>query len=110
MTEDGKLYVGMNQTIEYYAIKDAIEQHKKIIVEVNPNLTYMNGSAYIPVEAVTLLYEVNTPEYCIGPVTTTPEEDKIGEMVASLIDDGDTIQMGIGGIPRYRRQAPDGQA
>lgn len=59
----------------------------------------MNGSAYIPVEAVTLLYEVNTPEYCIGPVTTTPEEDKIGEMVASLIEDGDTIQMGIGGIP-----------
>lgn len=53
MTEDGKLYVGMNQTIEYYAIKDAIEQHKKIIVEVNPNLTYMNGSAYIPVDAVT---------------------------------------------------------
>ena len=99
MTEDGKLYVGMNQTIEYYAIKDAVEQHKKIIVEVNPNLTYMNGSAYIPVEAVTLLYEVNTPEYCIGPVTTTPEEDKIGEMVASLIEDGDTIQMGIGGIP-----------
>ena len=85
MTEDGKLYVGMNQTIEYYAIKDAVEQHKKIIVEVNPNLTYMNGSAYIPVEAVTLLYEVNTPEYCIGPVTTTPEEDKIGEMAKDVV-------------------------
>ncbi len=99
MDENGNMYVGMNQTIEYYAIKDAIEQKKTIIVEVNPNLTYMNGSAAIPVEAVTMLYEVNTPEYCIGPVTTTPEEDKIGQMVASLIEDGDTIQMGIGGIP-----------
>jgi len=99
MDENGNMYIGMNQTIEYYAVKDAIEQHKTIIVEVNPNLTYMNGSAAIPVEAVTLLYEVNTPEYCIGTPTTTPEEDKIGEMVASLIEDGDSIQMGIGGIP-----------
>jgi acyl-CoA hydrolase len=99
MDENGNMYIGMNQTIEYYAVKDAIEQKKTIICEVNPNLTYMNGSAAIPVEAVTLLYEVDTPEYCIGPVTTTPEEDKIGEMVASLIEDGDTIQMGIGGIP-----------
>lgn len=99
MDEQGRLYVGMNQTIEYYAIKDAVEQHKRIICEVNPNLTYMNGSAYIPVDAVTVLYEVDTPEYTIKPVQTTPQEDKIGEMVASLIDDGDTIQMGIGGIP-----------
>ena len=99
MTEDGRLYIGMNQTIEFYAVKDAIEQHKKIIVEVNPNLTYMNGSAYIPVEAVTMLYEVNTPEYCIGGIQTTELEDQIGKTVAGLIDDGDTIQMGIGGIP-----------
>ena len=99
MDEQGRLYIGMNQTIEYYAVKDAIEQHKKIICEVNPNLTYMNGSVYIPVDAVTVLYEVDTPEYTIKPVKTTPEEDQIGEMVAGLIEDGDTIQMGIGGIP-----------
>ena len=99
MTEDGKLYIGMNQTIEYYAVKDAIEQKKTIILEVNPNLTYMNGSAYIPVDAVTLLYEVDTPEYTIGGIKTTELEDQIGKTVADLIDDGDTIQMGIGGIP-----------
>ena len=99
MQEDGKLYIGMNQTIEYYAVKDAIEQGKKIICEVNPNLTFMNGSVGIPVEAVTLLYEVDTPEYCIGGIQTTELEDQIGQTVASLIEDGDTIQMGIGGIP-----------
>lgn len=99
MDENGNLHIGMNQTLEAQAVRDAVENHKKIILEVNPNLTYMNGSATVPIEAVTLLYEVNTPEYVIGPVETTPEEDTIGEMVASLIDDGDTIQMGIGGIP-----------
>ena len=99
LQEDGKLYIGMNQTIEYYAVKDAVEQHKTIICEVNPNLTFMNGSVGIPVEAVTLLYEVDTPEYCIGGIKTTELEDQIGQTVASLIEDGDTIQMGIGGIP-----------
>ncbi len=99
MTEDGKLYIGMNQTIEAYAVRDAVEQGKRIICEVNPNLTYMNGSNYIPVEAVTVLYEVNTPEYCIGGIETTEQEEQIGRNVAELVDDGDTIQMGIGGIP-----------
>lgn len=99
MDEHGNLYIGMNQTLEKQAVKDAVEQHKKIILEVNPNLTYMNGSTAVPIEAVTLLFEVDTPEYVIGGVETTPEEDAIGEMVASLIEDGDTIQMGIGGIP-----------
>ena len=99
MDEKGLFYIGMNQTLEQQAVKDALEQHKRIILEVNPNLTHMNGSTAIPVEAVSCLFEVDTPEYVIGPVETTPEEDRIGEIVAGLIEDGDTIQMGIGGIP-----------
>lgn len=99
MDERGRLYIGMNQTIEYYAVRDAIAQHKTIILEVNRNLTSMNGAAYIPIEAVTLLFEDDKPAYSIDPIVTTPEEDHIGEMVASLIEDGDTFQMGIGGIP-----------
>ncbi len=99
MDENGDMYIGMNQTVEYYAVKDAVEKHKKIILEVNPNLTYMNGSVKINIKDVTILTEVNTPEYTTKPIVTTDDEDKIGRMVADLIEDGDTIQMGIGGIP-----------
>lgn len=99
MDGQGRLYIGMNQTLERQAVADAIAQGQRIILEVNKNLTWMNGSTWVPIEAVTCLYEVDTPEYTIGPVETTPQEDRIGEMVASLIEDGDTIQMGIGGIP-----------
>ena len=99
MDEHGNFYIGMNQTLERQAVEDAVRERKRIILEVNPNLTFMNGSTAVPVEAVTCLYEVNTPEYTIGPAPTTPEENIIGELVASLIEDGDTIQMGIGGIP-----------
>ena len=99
MDENGDMYIGMNQTVEYYAVKDAVEKHKKIILEVNPNLTYMRGSVKINIKDVTILTEVNTPEYTTKPIVTTEDEDKIGRMVADLIEDGDTIQMGIGGIP-----------
>ena len=35
----------------------------------------------------------------LAPPTITEVEQKIGEYCASLVQDGDTIQLGIGGIP-----------
>lgn len=99
MTEDGKFYIGMNQTFEYELVRDAIERKKTIILEVNPNLTWMRGAIEIPVEAVTRLFEVNTPEDVTPPIVCTEDEISIGRTCADIIEDGDTIQMGIGGIP-----------
>ncbi len=99
MSDDGKFYIGMNQTFESDLVRDAIEGHKIIILEVNPNLTWMRGSVAIPVEAVTKLFEVNTPEDVTPPIVCTPDEIAIGQTCAEIIQNGDTIQMGIGGIP-----------
>ena len=99
MTDDGKFYIGMNQTFEYELVRDAIERRKTIILEVNPNLTWMRGAIEIPVEAVTRLFEVNTPEDVTPPIVCTEDEISIGRTCADIIENGDTIQMGIGGIP-----------
>ncbi len=99
MTEDGKFYIGMNQTFEAELVRDAVERRKTIILEVNPNLTWMRGSIAIPVEAVTKLFEVNTPEDVTPPIVCTEDEISIGRTCAEIIENGDTIQMGIGGIP-----------
>jgi len=99
MTDDGKFYIGMNQTFESDLVRDAIEGRKTIILEVNPNLTWMRGSVAIPVESVTKLFEVNTPEDVTPPIICTPDEIAIGQTCADIIENGDTIQMGIGGIP-----------
>ncbi len=99
MSEDGKFYIGMNQTFEYELVRDALEKKKTIILEVNPNLTWMRGCISIPVEAVTKLFEVNTPEDVTPPIICTEDEINIGRTCAEIIEDGDTIQMGIGGIP-----------
>lgn len=79
--------------------KAATEVAKKIIALVNPNMprSYGDGqlhcskfSAMVFDDSAILEQENHLP---------TESEIKIGNHVASLIEDGATLQMGIGGIP-----------
>ncbi len=99
MDENGDMFVGMNQTNESDAIADAVREKWKIILEVNPNLGAMNGAAKINIRDVTCLCEVDTPEMTTLPIVCTPTEEQVGRNVAALVEDGSTIQMGIGGLP-----------
>lgn len=100
MDENGNFHVPMNHAADGLGMLDAIENHKTIIVEVNPKLHHMHGSVEINIRDVAMLVEVDRPEYVVPNMASTPLEQKIGEAVASLVNDGDTIQLGIGGIPR----------
>ncbi len=71
----------------------------KIILEVNPNLPWIEGNSEIHISKVDRLVEVNTPIPTIGQATLTEEDISIGNYIGELINDGDTIQLGIGGIP-----------
>jgi len=70
-----------------------------IILEVNPNLPDVNGDTAIHITDVNYLMEVNTPIPVLPRSEISDEEKAIGMHVASLINDGDTIQLGIGSIP-----------
>lgn len=72
---------------------------EKIIVEVNPNLPVVNGDTEIHVTDVTRIVEVDTPIPVIPLSNVSEEDEAIGKYIASLVNDGDTIQLGIGGIP-----------
>lgn len=99
MDENGVFHLGLNFAGDGLGVQDAIDNHKTIILEVNPNLHTMRGAQEVRIEDVTMLVEVDTKEYIIPPIASTPIEDRIGAAVADLVDDGDTIQLGIGGIP-----------
>lgn len=96
MDEDGNFQVGMSLMCEkeFYDRRPA-----KVILEVNPNIPRTHGGFLININDVTALYENNQPLYEIKPIPFTDVEASIGEYVASLVKDGDTIQLGIGGIP-----------
>ena len=99
MDENGDFHVPMNHAADGLGMLAAVEQHQRIILEVNPNLKHMHGAAAINIRDVDMLVEVNRPQYVIPNMESTETEKKIGEAVATLVHDGDTIQLGIGGIP-----------
>lgn len=72
---------------------------KKIYCELNPNYPLTHGDVAIPVEDVTYFFEGPGSMVIYPEIELTEAEIQIGKNVASLIEDGSTIQLGIGGIP-----------
>lgn len=77
----------------------AILTAKIVIAQVNPQVPRTYGDGIIPISNIDYALEVNNPihESCKG--TTSEIENSIGKHVAELIEDGITLQMGIGNIP-----------
>lgn len=79
--------------------KAAVETAKKVIAMVNPMMPRTHGDAQVHVSKFDALYFHETPIYAHTPKEPTPIEMAIGKNVASLVEDGATLQVGIGGIP-----------
>lgn len=80
--------------------RSAVDCAKFIIAQVNPQMPRTHGDGLIHVKRITHLvfYEEQLPQVDYG-AKTGPAELTIGKHVAELIDDGSTLQMGIGTIP-----------
>ncbi len=78
----------------------AMKHAKKVIAQVNPNMPRVHGDAFVPASAFDFVVWVDEPlpEVSYADKSTEAHE-KIGKIVAELIDDGATLQLGIGSIP-----------
>lgn len=81
------------------AERELIENADLVIAEVNPNMPVVNGDTEVHIKDIDAIVEVNTPIPILPRGKITEKDKIIGEYVASLIHDGDTIQLGIGAIP-----------
>lgn len=77
----------------------AIDTAKYVIAQVNENMPFVHGNGIIHVSNIHCFTEVNAPLYELKQKPITDIEQQIGRNVAELVDDGATLQMGIGGIP-----------
>lgn len=77
----------------------AVENAKIVVAQVNPNMPRTFGDGILHESEIDYLVEINVPIFSHGIEAFTPEEEKIGEYIASLIEDKSTLQMGIGSIP-----------
>lgn len=96
MDENGNFQVNLSQMWERDI--DPLSC-KKIILEVNKNLKTVSGGVDINISSVTAFYEAEYPVYTIPDAPPSEIDNAIGGYVASLVNDGDCIQLGIGSLP-----------
>ncbi len=84
---------------EVLTSKCAIEAAPISIAQVNTRMPRTLGDAFIHVSRFAKVVECSEPLPELHRKPYTDVERRIGENIASLIDDGSTLQLGIGGIP-----------
>ncbi len=81
------------------AAKAAATTARLVIAEINPRMPRTHGNNVLPFARIDAFIATDRPlvEHATEP--ETPVEAHIGELVAALVEDGSTLQLGIGGIP-----------
>jgi len=79
--------------------KQMIQAADMVVLEINENLPWTLGDTQIHISDVDHVVENTCPLFELPIVPPTDWERAIGGHIAELIDDGSTIQLGIGGIP-----------
>jgi 4-hydroxybutyrate CoA-transferase len=81
------------------AMHAAIEAARTVIVQFNRSMPRTLGDSFVHVSQIDLAIECDVPpfEHSVGAIGDV--ERRIGEHVAALVQDGATIQLGIGAIP-----------
>ena len=104
---DAKGFVSLSLGITYE--KDLLEAAGTVILEVNRNLPRTFGDTHLHVGDVDWFVEHDQEL----PTLPSPDPDEtertIGNYIAELVDDGATIQLGIGGIPNAAALALTGK-
>lgn len=79
--------------------KPAAEKAAIVIAEVNDQMPYVEGDNKIHLSKLDYIIPCSNPLFEIPAPKITEVEREIGRYCASLIEDGSTLQLGIGAIP-----------
>jgi 4-hydroxybutyrate CoA-transferase len=90
-------FCSLGVSVDY--TKKAVETAKIVIAEVNKSMPRTHGDSFVHVSEIDYFVEVNQPIHELKSAELTDVEKNIGRHVAELIEDGCTLQLGIGGIP-----------
>jgi acyl-CoA hydrolase len=77
----------------------AVQMAKTVIAQVNPRMPRTHGDGLIHEESIDFAVEVDEPLPELADHAATEIEITIGEHCAELVEDGATLQIGIGAIP-----------
>ncbi len=96
-------YVTLGTSVD--ATLAAAKCAKRLIAEINPNMPRTTGDGTLHISEFDRVIAVNTPMPTVEMPALTDKERTIGRYIAELVEDGATLQMGIGAIPNAALEA-----
>lgn len=90
-------YCSLGISVDY--TKAAAEHAKIVIAQVNKHMPRTLGDCFIHVSKMHCIVEHDEPLFQLPAPKISDVEKAIGEHCASLVKDGDCLQLGIGSIP-----------
>ena len=96
-TPDEHGYCSYGLSCDY--TKSATESAKIVVAQINKFVPRTLGNCFIHIDDIDYIILEDTPIPEIPAPVVGELEEKIGANCASLINDGDTLQLGIGAIP-----------
>jgi acyl-CoA hydrolase/RimJ/RimL family protein N-acetyltransferase len=94
--EQGQCSFGVSVDI----VKSATENASLVIAQVNPNMPRTLGDSFIHVYDIDLLVPTEAPLLEVPAPEVTEDTRQIAEFIAALVEDGCTVEFGIGRIPQ----------
>ncbi len=77
----------------------AAKAARKVIAQVNRFMPRTHGNSFLHVSEIDCFVEHDQPIIELPPATTSDVEQAIGAHCAALVEDGSTLQLGIGSLP-----------
>jgi 4-hydroxybutyrate CoA-transferase len=77
----------------------AIRHARHVIAEINPNMPRTHGDTMVHLDRLDAITEVDRPLLELTPPAVSEPLKRMSEQIAGMIEDGDCLQIGIGGIP-----------
>jgi len=81
-------------------VKSAAENASVVIAQVNPNMPRTLGNSFLYVYDIDVLVPTDVPLIEVHTPPPNEETRQIGELVAALVENGSTVEFGIGAIPQ----------
>lgn len=90
-------FMSFGVAVEYTST--AARVAKVLIVEVNERMPRIHGQSFVHVSEVSAIVENHRFLQALPLAAPRPEDEPIGQMIAEMVPDGATVQLGIGGLP-----------
>jgi acyl-CoA hydrolase/RimJ/RimL family protein N-acetyltransferase len=72
---------------------------RRVIAEVNPAMPRTHGESFVHLDRIDALVEVDTPVAEYRHPETGEIAERVARYIASIIEDGSTLQIGLGRVP-----------